>query len=175
MKSGEVKISTDFAETFQSVPDEIAGKLIKAVFQYHMNGDLPEDYMTSIIFIQLKNALDKQHQKYVSVCIRNKKNIEERWNNKTIPNDSKNTIGIITNDLEDENYQRRLSSMIKRKEQFRKDIGAHYKKNPDDKDVLQGFFEEWSSLVGDGSFMKMDKIKGFNIENYIKLWKKTTN
>jgi uncharacterized phage protein (TIGR02220 family) len=84
-------------EVFNQLTDEEAGKLIKGIFQYATTGENKLDGYLNIIFIPIKNEIDKNEERYKKVCERNKENIEKRWNTKNttgksgIPNDTKNT------------------------------------------------------------------------------------
>ena len=84
-------------EVFEQLTDEEAGKLIKGIFQYATTGENKLEGYLNIIFIPIKNEIDKNEERYIKVCERNKKNIEKRWDTKNttgksgIPNDTKNT------------------------------------------------------------------------------------
>ena len=69
------------------------GKLLDAVFQYHIDNKEPkfDSISVEITFSFLKQQFDRDLEKYQNVVNRNKKNIEKRWD-KT---DTKNTNGII--------------------------------------------------------------------------------
>ena len=91
----------DQKEVFDTLTDEQAGKLIKAIFQYQENGEfILIDPLLKIIMIPIRQSIDRNSDKYDSVCKRNAENIAKRWNKddtknttgKTgIPNDTKNT------------------------------------------------------------------------------------
>lgn len=82
----------DQKEIFGMLEDEEAGQLIKAIFEYEETGQMPKlDKSLRIAFIPIKNALDRNKEKYQKVIERNKQNIEKRWNKEN----TKNTTGKI--------------------------------------------------------------------------------
>ena len=90
----------DQKEVFDTLTDEQAGKLIKAIFQYQENGELIiQDSLLKIIMIPIRQAIDRNSDKYDSVCKRNAENIAKRWNKE----DTKNTSGIIGKQLNTKN------------------------------------------------------------------------
>ena len=81
----------DQKEVFDTLTDEQAGKLIKAIFQYQENGEtILEDSLLKIIMIPIRQAIDRNSEKYDSVCRRNAENIAKRRNK----DNTKNTSGI---------------------------------------------------------------------------------
>lgn len=79
-------------EIFDTLSDSEAGKLIKAIFEYESTGQSPKLSKTlNLVFIPIKNSLDRNKEKYQKVVERNKKNIKKRWNKE----DTKNTSGKV--------------------------------------------------------------------------------
>lgn len=63
--------------------DEEAGILIKALYEYEGNKQVPKlNKMLKIIFLQFKNTLDNDARKYEEKCAKNKENIDNYWKNK---------------------------------------------------------------------------------------------
>ena len=60
-------------EIFNELTDEEAGKLIKAVFDYEINGSVSKDKFTRALMIPIKQVLDKNKEEYEIICERNKK------------------------------------------------------------------------------------------------------
>ena len=76
-------------EIFETLSDNEAGKLIKAIFEYESTGQSPKLSKTlNLVFIPIKNALDRNKEKYQKVVERNKKNIRKRWNKENTKNTS---------------------------------------------------------------------------------------
>ena len=99
-------------EIFDSLSDEHAGKLIKCIFEYDMTGEIPElEPLLKVVFIQIRQSLDRNRKKYEKVVERNRKNIGSRWSKddtknttgKTgMPGDTKNTDNELDNDNDNE-------------------------------------------------------------------------
>lgn len=75
-------------EVFDTLTDEEAGILIKGIFKYLDTNDSGLTGMLKAIFIPIKNDIDKNEEKYQSICERNKENINKRWQKEKIPNDT---------------------------------------------------------------------------------------
>lgn len=113
-------------EVFNQLTDEEAGKLIKGIFQYATTGENKLEGYLNIIFIPIKNEIDKNEERYIKVCERNKKNIEKRWDTKNttgksgIPNDTKNTDNHNHIHLENKsNSNRGMGEEEEKKETFK--------------------------------------------------------
>lgn len=113
-------------EVFEQLTDEEAGKLIKGIFQYATTGENKLEGYLNIIFIPIKNEMDKNEERYIKVCERNKKNIEKRWDTKNttgksgIPNDTKNTDNHNHIHLENKsNSNRGMGEEEEKKETFK--------------------------------------------------------
>ena len=91
-------------EIFETLSDNEAGKLIKAIFEYESTGQSPKLSKTlNLVFIPIKNALDRNKEKYQKVVERNKKNIRKRWNKENTKNTSgKNGIQKNTKNTDNE-------------------------------------------------------------------------
>lgn len=61
-------------EIFDELNDEEAGKLIKAIFAYEIDGILNEDRFTRMVMIPIKQVLDDNREKYEMITERNKLN-----------------------------------------------------------------------------------------------------
>ena len=83
---------TELKEVFDTLSDEQAGQLIKAIFEYEQTNILPDlQGLLKIVFIPIRQSIDRNRVKYDNVCERNKENIGKRWNK----NNTKNTSGKI--------------------------------------------------------------------------------
>ena len=80
MAKNNLIILNNFYDSFKNLKDENAGKLIKAVFEYHINDSLYKgDEMVEFAFNSIKPMLDESKQKYSTKCLKNKENAEMRW------------------------------------------------------------------------------------------------
>lgn len=103
----------DQKELIDTLSDSEAGKLLKAIFEYETTQKLPKLSKTlNLVFIPIKNALDRNREKYEKACERNKKNISKRWNKENTKNtsgkngmqkDTKNTDNDSDSDSEHDN------------------------------------------------------------------------
>ena len=71
----------DFSNLFSLLTDEELGRLIRAIFDYSINGTFPENLMEKeqVAFMMIRNTLDRDREKYEKVCNRNKENARIRW------------------------------------------------------------------------------------------------
>ena len=70
--------------------DAEIGRLFLAVCDYAESGAIP-DYPSrawGVCFDLMREAIDKNAQKYAETCARNKKNIEKRWKNQASTNEN---------------------------------------------------------------------------------------
>ena len=101
----KILVYKDWISTFESLSDEEAGKLIKHFFRY-INDQNPEspDRLTSLLFEPIKQTLKRDLKAYEAICLKNKDNVNERWNKKNttvydrIRNDTKHTDNDSDND-----------------------------------------------------------------------------
>lgn len=65
----------NWLETFEALPDEKAGQLVKHLFRY-VNDLNPEtdDILINAVFVNIKQALKRDLEKYENICERNKNN-----------------------------------------------------------------------------------------------------
>lgn len=94
MAQGKKKIIfyTDWKDTFDQLPDEKAGQLIKFIFAY-VNDEDPstDDLLINAVFASIRNQLKRDLKKYEAVCERNRKNAKKGGRPKTQKNPKKPT------------------------------------------------------------------------------------
>ena len=69
-------------DSIEEVSDEIAGKVLKSIFLYSMDGikpDFKKGSVESILFKQIKNTIDINNEKYEETWERNRRHAEKRW------------------------------------------------------------------------------------------------
>ena len=73
-----------------AVPDENAGAALKAAFSYFDTGEAPEslDPLTLAVFASLKPYIDEAFSDYQATSEKNRQNIQKRWNNQGIRDDT---------------------------------------------------------------------------------------
>lgn len=74
------KLDTDYRGMIDALPDEQAGQLIKAIFA-HVAGERAQlEGALDCIRILITTQLDREKEKYETVCEQNRQNISKRWN-----------------------------------------------------------------------------------------------
>lgn len=63
-----------FYEPIKTLKNEQLGKLLRAIFNYTINGEITQDTEIMIAFMFIKNQLDIDNEKYKKICERNKNN-----------------------------------------------------------------------------------------------------
>ncbi len=91
---------------FAALQDDQAGKLIKAIFRYEIDGVEPNfgnDQMTNMVFMMVKQYLDRNNEKYKETCKKNSANQSIRWiKNRIIQKmDAKEDITADVRELEE--------------------------------------------------------------------------
>ena len=66
-------------EVFNNLSNEDAGLLIKGIFEYVNTGDSKLDGYLKIIFIPIKNEIDKNEEQYSKKCEKRKNAVSKRW------------------------------------------------------------------------------------------------
>ena len=101
MAKNSVLIYTDWIEQIEYLSMEERGILLTAILHYQAGMPLPEmDKILSLIFIPIRQQLDRDNEAYIKKCEKNKANIEARWKrsqSESIRNDT-NVYDGIRND-----------------------------------------------------------------------------
>ena len=82
-----------------SVPDESAGKAIKAVFQYFENGEVPPlSPLEFAVFSSIKPYVDESFEDFAETSRKSKENIQKRWSKekRTSGNQSLPVVPVVT-------------------------------------------------------------------------------
>lgn len=81
MKPKALLIPHNLYSSFRLLTDEECGKLFKAVFDYDVTGQEAEfeDVALTILYIQLKNILDYNHDRYEKICKKRSEIAKKRW------------------------------------------------------------------------------------------------
>lgn len=70
----------DQAEMLEALSDEQRGRVFSAIFQYAETGKLPElNQAENIAFLSIKQAIDRDCEKYEKTCRKNAENASLRW------------------------------------------------------------------------------------------------
>jgi len=183
----------DWKETFDKLPDEIAGKLIKHIFAY-VNDENPisNDFIIDAVFSNIKNTLKRDLKKW-ELQLEQRRNagkksaeqralmkinersisFNEKQRNSTVSvsvSDSdinKVVIGEKTPKLPKSNKEELFNS---RKESFRKDVAFYLKEYS--KDTLRQFFDYWTEPNPSKTKMRWELQKTFDVNLRLKNWTK---
>lgn len=66
----------------EELNDEDVGNVIKSIFRYSINGEIPKYEKASVksmLFIAIKNSIDINNEKYVEKCQKSRESILKRW------------------------------------------------------------------------------------------------
>ncbi len=135
------KVWNEWQEVICSLPDEEAGKLFKAMFQYSISDIEPEfsDKTTELVWLMMKNRLRLDKLKYINQVEHNRKAGKEsaKKRKKAIPKNKENSPTANADGTRDSeqvltsvNEERR-----KKKEERRKEEGLSNFLNPDKFDM----------------------------------------
>lgn len=83
MGKNSFKLFTDYAEIFDSLSDEQAGQLIKAIFAHETGQEYRLDGLLNAVFVPIRQQLDRNRESYNTICEKNRQNIQKRWDNDT--------------------------------------------------------------------------------------------
>ncbi len=73
-------VRNEMSDVVQRLTDEQAGQLFKAMIEYNKTGIEPElDSVLSLVFVLIKQSMDRNMAAYNKKCEQNKANIERRW------------------------------------------------------------------------------------------------
>lgn len=82
----------DSLSVIDKMTDEQVGKLLRMMKSYHNGNEyICNDFSVELVFEQFRNQFDRDKEKYQSVCERNKKIADERWNKQKVPKSTKST------------------------------------------------------------------------------------
>lgn len=79
-------------EIIDQLTDNQAGKLFKAIFQYSMGEEPKLSKTLSLVFVPIRQMIDRNKENYEKVCEINSRNAKKRW--KKIPTDAKTSDGM---------------------------------------------------------------------------------
>ena len=76
----------DHCPVFNMMTDEEVGKIVKAVFDYEIRGEITEfqDRMLQSTYMRITEGLDRNKVKYEKTAERNRKSALLRWNKNEI-------------------------------------------------------------------------------------------
>lgn len=98
MKNKALLLHHEHYDIINMLSDEEAGALLKAAFEYDINGKVPEfsDRVLSMNFVIIRRFLDSNRERYERVSRSRSKNALKRWN---AENGEKNEEAMLTDAL----------------------------------------------------------------------------
>lgn len=94
----KLMLNNEWANMFESLPDEQAGKLIKGAFAYHMGDNVQmDDPILSAVFDMIKAVIDQNKEAYAKTCERNAENGRKggRPKKQAEPNETQKTQSVF--------------------------------------------------------------------------------
>lgn len=89
-------LKKSYQKIFNELSDDEAGKLIKGIFSYVNTKENNLNGLLSAIFLQIKDYIDSNEEKYMKICERNRKNGLEGGRPKGKPKETqKNPVGYF--------------------------------------------------------------------------------
>jgi len=165
-----------YQEIFDALDDAQAGKLIKGIFAYSKNGDVNLDASLSIIFIPIRQQLDRNAEKYRNTVIQrrlagskggkqrvaNQANATFTKQNQANQADNDN-VYVYDNDINNINNKNNIIDISENKK-FKKPTLIE----------VQNYISEIGSNVDVNQFMDFYSANGWKVgKNPMKDWKAT--
>lgn len=172
----------DWKDTFDALPDEMAGQLIKFIFAY-VNDENPtsDNVLINAVFPSIRNTLkrdlakwNKQHlqrikagKKSAEVRKRNATSVERSLNGRSVSS-TVSVSGSVS--VSDSVSVKSKLSIEDRKRNFKKLLTPFLEKYS--KDILNDFFGYWTEHGVNDKKMRYEKQKSFSIERRLTTWLK---
>lgn len=78
-KKKSILLYTDQYKSIRTLTDADAGKLFKAIYEYHIDGEVDLEWMPEFAFNMLVPIFENNISKYEAKCAKNKENALKRW------------------------------------------------------------------------------------------------
>jgi len=172
----------DWKDTFDKLPDEVAGKLIKHIFAY-VNDENPvsEDFVIEAVFSNIKNTLKRDLKKWESQLEQRrnagKKSAEQRAltksNERSISlNEKQRNSTVSVSDSVSVNdillKKETKVNITERKKIFYDSLIPF--SNTYDKTMLRDFYEYWTEHGENDLKFRKEKEKTFGLDRRLKTW-----
>jgi hypothetical protein len=178
-----IVIYRDWISIFESLTDDEAGKLIKHFYRYvnDLNPEAP-DRLTALLFEPIKQTLKRDLRKYESICLKNRDNVNIRWNKEhttvydRIRTDTKHTDRDRDRDRdrekdndikEDKSKKENRPPLEERQKAFFEEVGKHIDKYS--ADMCQAFFNYWAEPNNKGK-MKWEMQDTWSLSGRLSTW-----
>lgn len=166
-----------FYEPIKSLKNEQLGKLLRAIFDYTINGEITQDSEIMVAFMFIKNQIDLDSKKWEEEKTKRseagKKGMQNRWHNKdnnviTKDNNDNSVINAITNITDNVNENVNVNDNVN-------DIKENIKRKNFVKPTLgevTNYCKERNNNVDADRFINFYESKGWKVGNQpMKDWK----
>lgn len=164
----------DWKETFDALPNEKAGELIKHIFAYVNDQDpQTDDLLIKAVFAQIKATLKRDLKKWEAKREQNSKNAKKRWQSKQSNNmrpnanaydrkkqDANNAVSVSDSDS--------VSDIKERESSFAKQVCSLETDLPQTE--IEKFIRYWTEKNPRGKKMKFEKQKTFDPKRRLQTW-----
>jgi hypothetical protein len=175
----------DWNNTFNSLPDDKAGQLVKHLFAY-VNDENPEtdDLLINAVFANIKATLKRDLVKWKEKSEKNKQIALDRWNKKT--SESTNVIANVCERIKsDANYTDSVSDSVSVKDINKVNSKANLEirtlafketlipfKQKYSIDMLKDFFGYWTEPNKSNTKLKFELQQTWSISRRLETWAK---
>lgn len=164
----------DLKSKIEMISDEIAGQVIKAAFDYAINGILPNnaDLGFRMVFSDIKDDIDADSLNYNERCEKNRQAIQKRWDEYKRIQTNTNEYECKKNDTKHTNNDSDSDSDINKKEIISKDIKKKQVFQTPTMDEISAYIREKGYQVDAERFYDFYSAKGWMIgRNKMKDWR----
>jgi hypothetical protein len=170
----------DWNETFNSLPDDKAGQLIKHIFAY-VNDENPEtdDLLINAVFANIKATLKRDLIKWKEKSEKNKQIALDRWNKKNanacerIKSNANYTDSVSVSDSVKDSLSINKESLETRSLAFKETLRPFISKYG--VDMVKNFYGYWSEPNQTKRKMKYELEKTWDTSRRLETWSKREN
>lgn len=177
---------TEWEDAFDNQPNDVAGELIKAIFDYVRSEDIPQtgNSIVNAMFSILKPAIDRNIGKYDAAIEQRKeagkRSAEKRKQNSTTVNER---IRTCTDSVSD-SVSTKVDEESRKKDSPKVSLSDRNLKFKDElvffveqygKEMIRAFFDYWSEPNTAGTKMKFEMQKTWNLEGRLRTWERRSN
>lgn len=147
---------------FKELSNEDAGKLIKGIFDYSISGEVTLEGYLKIIFLPIKEEIDRNEEKYEMICERNRNNGRLGGRPKETQENPKNPSGFEENPKKPINHNHIHNNII----------NNNINNNNIYKDIIEYLNNKLSSKYRSSSKSTKEKInarlkEGFTYDDFV--------
>ncbi len=107
MAKNTIIVYTDLMEQLEELSYEERGVILTSMIKYQLGEELPNmSKMLKLVFIPIRQSIDRDNDAYVRKCEKNRENIMKRWNTNvydSTPEDTNHTDNDNDNENENDN------------------------------------------------------------------------